>query len=170
MRGEIQILESDYVAFQRLYFRRHLPRLALVVGLLIVGVGAFWLTGNLRGVTAVAATGTAVITALMIWGLLHFVTIPLRVRKLFRESAAVRERMAITCDKEAIHFAQESGTWRLKWAQAARWDETDAVFALFPNRAMAHLLPKRDVAPELIDYIRERLIASGLAQPWKLRK
>ena len=170
MRGEMQILEADYIDFQRLYFRRHWARLWVTVAILYVIIGMVWLIDVLPVPALVGAAIGALLLPLIIWGLSHFVTIPRHVHKLYRESAAIRERAALTCDEEALRFDQESGQWRLKWAEAARWDETETIFAVFPNRALAHILPKRDLSPEFIDFVRARVIASGLTKPWKLRK
>ncbi|WP_161981486.1 YcxB family protein [Aurantiacibacter suaedae] len=144
--------------------------MAIFVGVVLPGIGVLRLTGVLSGPVALGAAGGAVAGWLLIWALWHFVTMPYHVRKVYRESAALRERTTIACDDEAITFTQESGNWRLKWCEAARWDEAETIFAVFPNRAMAHILPKRDLSSEIIDFVRERLIVSGLTQPWKLRK
>ncbi|RIV91896.1 YcxB family protein [Aurantiacibacter xanthus] len=170
LRGELQLAEGDYLAFQRLYIRRMLPRLGAFAGVVLLVIAGFWLAGNISAEVVLGAGLGAILMVVAIWAVSHFVTIPWQVRRIYRESAALRERVEIVCDKEAVRFVQASGNWRLKWAEVARWDETDAIFCLFPNRAMAHLLPKRDLPPELIDYIRARLISSGLSKPWKLRK
>jgi hypothetical protein len=51
-----------------------------------------------------------------------------------------------------------------------RWDEDGNLFAVFPNRRLAIIIPKEQVGEELVDFVREKMRQSGLLKPWKLRE
>lgn len=93
-----------------------------------------------------------------------------KVRKVYRETASLKEDMTLFLEDGGIRIEQPSGMHRTQWGQLVRWDEDNHVFALFINRWQAFILPKQQVHKDIVDFMREQMKQSGLPLPWKLRK
>lgn len=168
--GSYSIDERLYLSFCKLGFRRSLPRSVAWSGLTIaIIVGVLSIFGfDVLSLLAGAAGGLAVLVVLL--SVQWFVLLPWQARKVYRESASLREEAALQVDEDGFFITQESGTMRGRWGDMVKWDETSDLLAIYPNRLMATLLPKRELAGETIAYCHERLIASGLPVRGKLRK
>lgn len=163
------ISEGDYHALNALMFRRTWGR-CLVLGLLaaaVVAVPVAWVERSLLlgiGLILVGlAAGTIYILAMRLF-------LRPRGRKVYRESASLQEEMTVTVDQDGLHVEQASGSYHAQWRKLVRWDENEAVFALFPNRIQALIFPKHEVGKEVVDFMRKQMKISGLPRPWRLRK
>lgn len=136
--------------------------LSALAGLLLT-VGREPLVEALVPILAGVVGGSVAVAAM-------WLTIPHRAAKVFNESAILQEQFTLSVDDQEFEFTQESGNVRSRWDQMAKWDEDGRLLAIFPNRQMAYLLPKDRVPQGFVDYCRERLIASGLPLPNRLRK
>ena len=160
---------GDYHALNKLVFRRcWVPRLywafAVICAALLSAI-------FLESITLESVM--PIIVGIMAGGaVLAFKRLMLRRRslKVFAESASLRELQTISAINGGFSTEQESGTTKLRWENVAKWDETADIFAIFPNRLMAYILPKVKVRAAMIDYMRNQLIEAGLPKPGKLRK
>jgi hypothetical protein len=107
--------------------------------------------------------GGAATIGLLLW-------IRWQAKKVYRESASLQEEMTLVFEADGFRIEQESGLWRVRWEQLVRWDEDRSVFLLFPNRALAIILPKAQVCENVVDYVRRQMKISGLERAWRLRK
>ena len=168
--GSYLIDEQLYLSFCRMTFRRSLLRciamtaLAIAIVLGVLFVFGFDATSLLSG----ALAGIVILVAFL--AVQRFVLLNRQARKVYLESLSLQERVELAMDDGGFVIDQESGTLRGKWSAMAKWDETPEFLAVYPNRLMATLLPKRELSGETIDYCRQRLIASGLPNRGKLRK
>lgn len=168
--GSVTLDEQLHLKLWKLQFRRSVWNclkgglIGIVIILLVIA-----LTDGLRAsdVLAVALIGSVALTAVLVVG---WLTLPRRARQVFRESAGLHEQHRYELDETGFTTTQTSGHLRANWSDLVKWDETDEIFVIFPNRLMGYLIPKGQVSPEFVDYARLRLIDSGLSIKGKLRK
>jgi hypothetical protein len=167
-----RITEEDHYAVNRLVLARSLgrlrPLLLLVVGLAVLSIAVnvllerSVLDGLMPLIVGVAVGGLAALGM--------FVTLKPRARKIYRETASLREEMTLVFEDGGFRIEQLSGLWRVRWGDLVRWDENHDIFAVFPNRQMTIIVPKKQVNEDVVNFIREQRKLSGLPLPWKLRK
>jgi len=172
--GEItfSITEGDHYALYKLMFHRSLkvPKLALMLAVPLAALSILFnvllerpLLDGLIPIFVGIAVGSATVGIL-------FASLKPRARKIYQESASLKEEMALVYEDNGFRIEQPSGLWRVQWQQLARWDENSAIFAVFPNRAMAIIIPKQQVSEGVINFMRNQMMQSGLERPWRLRK
>ncbi len=164
-----RIGEADYFAFNALVFRRTWSR-CLLLGLpggALVAVPVAWIEQSVMQGIGLMLVGLAA-GGLYTLGMRAF--LKPRVRKAYRETASLQEKLTLFVEDGGIRIEQASGMQRPQWSQLLRWDEDDRVFALYSNRWQAFIFPKQQVSPEVVDFMRDQMKLSGLPRPWKLRK
>lgn len=167
-----RITEEDHYAVNRLMLARSLGRLRPLL-LLVVGLAVLSVVVNVLLERSVLDDLMPLIVGIAVGGLAAlgmFVTLKPRARKIYRESAPLREEMTLLFEDGGFRIEQPSGLWRVQWGDLVRWDENHDIFAVFPNRQMAIIVPKQQISEDVVDYIREQMKLSGLSRPWKLRK
>lgn len=164
-----RIAEGDYHALNALMFRRTWS-LCLLYGLpgaAVIAVPVAWVERSFMLGIGLILVGLA---AGMIYLFVMRLFLRPRGRKVYRESVSLQEEMTVLFDENGLRVEQASGSHRAQWSQLVRWDENEAVFALFTNRVQALIFPKQEVGKEVVDFMREQIKHSGLPRPWKLRK
>jgi hypothetical protein len=169
LSAHYQLTQQDYLAFLQMHNRANAPR-----GLLFLSVGgaALLLFGWATNDLPIAATTVAIVMiAVLIMALLvHFAWMPRHVAKTWREYSLIREPVTLTLTADGFHFVQPSAHVDVKWANVVKWDEEDAIFAVYATRQLAYILPKGACAESLLEAAREGLLSSGLTAKRKRRK
>ncbi len=168
-RYSYTLSEDDHLAFWLLLSRAQYKKLLLVAAPLVV-LATIWTAvqnGVLAGVILLLAAGIA--GALAGRGL-DWLLLPPLARKHFNENALLREEVELTFDDDSLCLSQRSGNLDFRWVDALKFDESDEVFAVFPARNVAYVIPKVTVPNSAIDGIRARLISSGLVAKGEVRK
>lgn len=139
-----KITECDHYALNKLILRRslNLPKLALVLAALLAALSIVFnvllgrplLDGLVPILVGIFVGGVAAAA--------FFGSLKPRASKVYRESASLQEEMTLIFEDEGCRIEQLSGLWRIQWLQLVRWDEDRDIFAVFPNRAMAIIVPK----------------------------
>ncbi len=170
--ASFRITESDHYALNKLMLRRSLklPKLALVLAAPLALLSLVFnvllerpLLDGLLPILVGIFVGSVAVFAL-------FASLKPRALKIYRESASLQEEMTLIFEDDGCRIEQPSGSWRVKWRHLVRWDEDREIFAVFPNRAMAIIVPKQQVSQDVVNFMREQMKHSGLPKPWKLRK
>lgn len=101
---------------------------------------------------------------------IQWLSLARRSDKVFEESAYLQSLFQFSADDAGFSFTWDRGHSYSSWVDMVKWDETDEIFAIFQNRMMANILPKDQLGVEAIAFVRDRLVASGLSKPGKMRK
>lgn len=104
-------------------------------------------------------TGAALGLILLCIGL-SCALVPFRVRKLFRASAKLSQKTRFEIDAKGLRSSNENATTSLAWLQFERWLENDRVLLLVVMTRSYFILPKSQIAPNIIDALRSALIAA----------
>ncbi len=164
-----RIGEGDYLALNALVFRRTWTRclwLTLPTGAVIAVPIAVSKQSLIHGIVLILVGAAAACLFVMVMRLF----LGPRARKIYRETASLREEITLTFEDGGVRLEQASGMHRAQWGQLVRWDEDDKIFALFPNRILALSFPKQQVNKEVVNFMREQMKLSGLPRRWKLRQ
>ena len=163
------LTEEEHLAFWKLQFDSSLKRSLVVLAALIaaLAVASVAISGP---ASAVGVVSGGIAGAIIVLLLCRFVIIPYQANKVWRDFALIKEEMTLTLREEGFTIEQVSGHVDAKWSQMVAWHEAQAVFAIFVNRQLAYLIPRGQVAPEVVDFARERLIESGLTKKGARRK
>jgi hypothetical protein len=161
--------EKLYLEFCRMTFRRSISQCVKSAALAILVTMAV-LALVLQDLPAILAGAIAGLIALTIFLVLRYLLLPRRARKVYLETVSLREARQLSVDEVAFTLSQESGTWRSKWVDMVKWDETSDLIAIYPNRVMAQVLAKGQLSDGIINYCRDQLIEAGLPQRGKRRK
>jgi hypothetical protein len=159
--------EQDYVKLNRRLlfmgpFRWLLIALALAIFVNAI-LSLFLPEDDLTDLFWVAGFGLVVV-AVMAFSVSH------HAKAVYREQASMSEMRLITLTDQEIHFEQPSGSFKIAWHNIVRWDDWSDMLILYASRASMFVLPKSTIPAEHIDYIRDRLIHSGLPTAGKRRK
>jgi len=94
----------------------------------------------------------------------------LRVRRMFRQSSALRRPRRLIVGPEGIQFESEDARGDYKWSLFMRIVETKKVFVLFQTTHAATFVPKRCFhTPSEVDFLRQ-LIRDNFKGKWILRR
>lgn len=131
---------------------------ALIVGFstLDYGWNSYWALRNFATSAAYAAIVMAIVVALTL------VLLPRRVRKRMVDFQRLTDGMEITCTPDHVSSKSDVGQVTLGWGQLKRWHENDKVLALMITDNEMLVLPKSQVAPEVLADVRRYLAAANL--------
>ncbi|HKX77939.1 MAG TPA: YcxB family protein [Novosphingobium sp.] len=169
MRDEINVTlwEADLIEAYRPIPRRQrlsilILLLATTLALLIVGLLIRFPAARESLVTSPLAMGLvgAIMLAVTLVVALLIVAPALRrraARNTLETHPGMRDPISYSFDSE--HFAVRSTYTRADypWTQLWDWRETDSVLIVLPTPRNFYLVPKRDVPPEVLARLRERL-------------
>lgn len=96
--------------------------------------------------------------------------LPRRAGQIYHAQASMREPFELTLTDAQFESAQRTGSFRHAWSDFVKWDETANMLLLYVDKAMFVSLPKVQVGPHNLAYIRARLAATGLEQRNQVRK
>lgn len=140
-----QIEEAD---FRRGIYLHYSPRPVFVV--LYFLIIAFILVGGVILLLEPGRTSGAIILLLVPayvgWRLLF--GIPLRARKIFRQSKLAREPFTLEIDAESVRFVASYGDSTLKWTDFHKYKVGKDLILLYQNDAFFHTFPRRWFTPE----------------------
>lgn len=134
--------------------------LALATGIALMTHGPFLWDPIAWGVGAGALV--AIVSTLWI--------VPRRARAIYREQPSIRETKTVTITGDDIGYASASGSFKIRWIELVLWREAAGCLMLGINRAMSLPIPHHAIPAETLAFIKDRLAASGLPKPDKLRR
>jgi len=167
---DFTIGESLYLNFGRFTARRSGMRCLIPLLVVMLAFGAILYASGEDVIGAAMPALGGLLAGAAVWLFSYVVLLPRRLRRNYRESASLHERMRFTPSETGFECKQASGIWHPKWRDIRKWTETSEFFAIFPNRTAACILPRDQFAEEVLAYVRDRLKESGLTQPGKFRK
>jgi YcxB-like protein len=165
-----RIDEASHYALWKLMFRRSLWQLIAWTSPIIVFLGLIFFTLNLQSVPGLINPIYAGFLIGVVIAVTQRLTLRSRALKVYGETASFREEVAFHLTDQGFKTEQPSGIYRANWADMVRWDEDTEIFAIFPNRDKAVILPKDQFSVDVVLQARERMVQSGLPRPGKLRK
>lgn len=133
----------------------------------VVGGFAYLLDGPRMAAEYLALAGVSAVGTL---AAIRFLMVPRIAKRQWRENHNIREELTLTLNQDGFTIAEPSSHVDARWDQMLKWEESDAILAIFPNSLVAYILPKQQVGPEHIDFARQRLISNGLAQAGAVRR
>lgn len=163
------ITENDQLAFNILHWRATVPRALVFVAIVIVCLMALSYIADGPESTLLVAVGGVAGAALM-FTLARFVLVPRHAKRAYREFALIKEPVKLSMNDETFSIVQPSARVEASWTQIIAWNEDLKVFAMYVTRQQAYILPKGQVEDSMIDFARERLVATGLIARGKARK
>lgn len=161
------LAEQDYLRLnRRLSLRGAGIGLLVSLGFLaLLNAMLIWLNGNSHWMAMVwPACAGLLAGGAVLWFTLR------RAKAIYREQPSMAEERLVTLSDTDIFIEQASGTFRSNWSSIVKWDEWPDMLTLYVNRALFLPFPKADISADRIDYIRQRMIDSGLPKSGKLRK
>ena len=164
-----QLTQADHLAYLRLVVIASLPLFALYIFsiFLIFLLFGFYMD-DLKMASVMSAAALATFFALST--LSYFVLMPHNSKKIWKEHVQIREPMTFIVEEHQFSIKQPSGQTTAQWTNMARWNEDGKVFAIHIAGQLAYVIPKRCVDGDFIDFVRNRLIESGLPKKGKPRK
>ncbi len=166
-----QLDEGLHTRFWRMAYLRTLPGALLrFFGVIILALIVLMVFFKPDWRALLAGIGGGLIVLILILAVQYWLLLPRQSGKVFRESVKLHEPQTLRVDDVEFEITQPSAHTKYGWGEVVKWEETDDFLAIFPNRAVAHIVPKGQVDPALIDYARTKLIEYGLPKPGKLRK
>jgi len=163
------ISEKNQLDFSVMHFWASMPRfLAIMGGLVVVIVAVSWSLDD-WGI-ALSAIVSGVVGVSIMLAIVRFFTIPRFARKAWRDFALIKEPVELALSEDGFKMTQPSAHVDAAWDNMLAWNETDSVFAIYVTQQQAYILPKAQVGTRAIDYVRERLIDSGLVKRGAKRK
>lgn len=140
LEAEYTISEKEYVQASKLYARLTKKQIVVSVILLIVLITIIYFAGDsyLRG----GAIG-ALIGGIGGYILVRFLIGPLRVKRLYRNYAGIKEPSTIKLETEGVRFISKNGDVLLEWAHILKWRDNDEFVLLYQAPHLYHLVPKR---------------------------
>jgi hypothetical protein len=159
---------ADYLRINRaIYVRQMRWILPLAIAAMAFGSRDALFSGDGRSLWLIPIFGVLIAIGLLIQ---PYVFLPRKARTLFREHHAVSEEATLKLSKDGFEIEQASGLHRYKWDHLVRWTETPDMVVVYPSRGLLLWFTKEAVGAERLAYMRERMIASGLATSGQLRK
>jgi hypothetical protein len=141
MEYEGQLTADDLLRGFALHQRgvRWTPRLiALWVGIVLGTVVLMQLWPSAGGVLLGAAFALLVVGVLVLR-----ITLPRRLRRLYRERASVRAPFRSRLDATGFETSSESDSSRRPWAELQRWRENAEYILLYESSDSFRIIPKR---------------------------
>jgi len=163
------LTEEDQLAFNILHWRGTVPKALLYVGIAVAGMLALAFAVDGLDVVLPVLVGGTVGAAIMLL-LARYVMVPRHAKRAYRDFALIKEPVELSVSEEGFAMHQPSAHVDAKWDKMIAWDENAHVFAIYVTRQQAYILPKSQVDDGVVDFARERLMASGLIQKGKARK
>lgn len=138
-----QLDEADYVAAQRLHRRLSLwwPLASLVVAALLVDVAVD--AYREQNTPALFMSLGALIGGLVGAFVTHYIFVPLRARRVFRQQIGMHRPFELSWDSSGLHAKDANGEYRYPWSDIVRWREGQTLFVLNLSDAMFLMVPKR---------------------------
>ena len=131
---QFRIDPQDYLAFCRLtYWRSILRCLWPAIVVLVLIAGGLVITGS-DLLDAIMPVLVGILTAGLFVAFNYVFLLPSRAKRNFRESASLQDTMTFTPNETGFVCDQPSGTWHPKWADMRKWEETNRLLVIFPNR------------------------------------
>lgn len=166
---DIEIDEAAYSAFWRMtcsraYKRSLLRWTALLLILLVLGLAL-----GKSGAPLVAGAAGGWI-ALIIFLAVNWLLIPRRARKEFHQTKHFSPAQHIEVDVNEMRYKSKLANGCVPWDHFVKWEESSTLLAIYANSAVAFLMPKTQVDPETIGFMRQQLVDTGLPKKGKLRK
>lgn len=163
------IAYEDQLSFSKLHQLRSVKPYALFLLCLVITASVIgYFTGQPE--IAVGAAGGGLIALVIVPLIVRLLFIPIQTKRAYREFKVIQEEMTLSLSANSFSIDQASGSITSPWEHIIKWDENDQVMALYPQRQMAYIFPKVDVGAAHIEFMKERLIESGLTKKGKLRK
>lgn len=106
----------------------------------------------------------------LLWAIYYFIVLPSQSRKVFSETAALKEEQSLTLVEGGVDITQSSSQVSIVWNNMVCWSEDKRYFVIYANRMLGYIFPKDKVPPLFINDIRASLIQSGLPEKGKRRK
>jgi len=140
----IELQASDVLAAQRLHMRPSLRVLVLVAAVVIVALVAIALLISGRVTSALyPAVLVAAITAVVLWGAVHFLYLPWLARRMYRQHKMLRDASEISWDEQGITYRSTSAHSTIAWEDYVTWKESEHLFLLYLADRLFQMVPKR---------------------------
>jgi hypothetical protein len=97
-----------------------------------------------------------VVTA-MIVGLLQFVLVPWRARKIYNQQKELSMPFEMEIREDGLSASNELSSSRRPWNNFLKWKENRDMFLLYHSDVMATIIPKRFLKPEQLEAIKRHL-------------
>ena len=156
LEAEYKISEKEYVQASKLNARLTKKQIVVSVILVIVLITIAYIAGDsfLRG----GAIG-ALLGGIGGYILVRFLIGPLRVKRLYRNYAGIKEPCTIKLESEGIRFISKNGEVLLDWAHILKWRHNDEFVLLYQAPHLYHLVPKRlgPIAEKLLTSLAENV-------------
>lgn len=163
-----RLSEADIVAGNELWRRAQIKAWATIALFLTIwtGFGSYLHFGGGHSILyAVIVAGLVAVSGVA--GLAWISRTSSRRQALhFFRSAPPTSRGDVTLDWTDSHvtFRQENSHQTLPWNEFRKWDEDDDVLVLLTSGPIFHPLPKQALTPALVEEVRNRLKAAGVAK------
>src|SRR5271156_1930653 len=123
---------EDYIAAHRLSLRPR-PRLA-VVGLFIIA-GALW--------AAVVSGDWVPLIPLALLGIAHFLYVPNKIRRAFRQNADLSEPVSLRQRDNGILFTSAQGEKLIPWSAFRKWRSNQQIIVIYGAAKLRLIVPRR---------------------------
>lgn len=169
--GTFQVDEAIHIEFSKMTCRANAVRpIGIMSAVVLIAAAILFLVGTNDSIGLGIGVLIGLAVGLGLIFLSYMFLLPRQAVSLFRQSGYLREPQTISFEESGFLMEQASGHGRHQWTMMNKWNETDALFAIYLNRMLAFVLPKDQIAPATIDFIRSQLIASGLPKKGKQRR
>lgn len=140
----VKITESDFYSAQRLHLMSAAGRLTVIA--FIAALVGFLLHEHF-GVSLAAAVGGVVGFCSWLFSY-HFIFLPIRCRRIYRQQKALHSETEISWNEETIEFKHEMGNTKMKWSNYAKYREDKNLFLLYQSDVIFNMIPKSSFSSE----------------------
>ncbi|MHA6317331.1 YcxB family protein [Altererythrobacter sp. CAU 1778] len=157
--AEDEVVEAArFTSMKRLFSR---PLLPLLIGLLVVlAVAAISVgKGQVMLFAIAAALALPIAFAVTLWWV-----VPWQARRHYRQTAALRDEIALRWDDEGVRMASARGNSRLAWSDFHAFADTASLLILYQSEMLYSMFPKRAFAAGEIEEMKRRARRAGLRE------
>ncbi|MEO0469149.1 MAG: YcxB family protein [Bacteroidota bacterium] len=134
-------------------------KLLRIMGIVFAALMMFILGQWLFSETGTKDFPFQVMIPMVVFVSLFFIFIPMMSRRNFKNNPSLQGEILYTFTDEQVEMTGPHFESRMDWDKYMKVEETKEMFLLFQSKALANLIPKRDLTSEEIQDLRE-LISS----------
>jgi hypothetical protein len=153
----VKLTAEDYVDFNRYHGRMQLALLFLIYWAIFLIV-SMWSGGHKGSLSLALMIPAGLVLSGLLIGL-HFWTIRVKTRNLFKSDPFAQMEQQLEFSSEGIRHTTGATTMNLTWADVWKVAETSKAMIIYLARNKAIVLPKRDGGewPQLKETLRRHL-------------
>jgi YcxB-like protein len=144
MKLNIQLTPEDYVKATFIHMRprpffKYLGYFMLLLIVIVLPISIYEAAAHQKDI--IVPAGIILSLAFLAWN--FGITVPKRVRKIFKQQKALHTPYSFAITTESILIKSERGETNLTWDYFLKWKESKDLFLLYSSDVMFHMIPKR---------------------------